>query len=474
MKQTTVPQDVPAGAARLSPWDGISIIIGIVIGVSIFEAPPRIFSNVGSATQGLGVWVLGGVLSLIGALCYAELATAYPRSGGDYVYLTRAYGRWVGFLFGWAQLAAILTASIGAMAYVFANYAAELWNLDRGLWAAWLAALAVAALALVNLLGVVVGKTVQNLLTLVKLFGMGAIAVAGLWWGGEASLAVESKMSGPGLGLAMIFVLYAYGGWNDAAFVAAEVRDRQKNLPRVLLAGTGCIMAIYVLVNAGYLWGLGFEGIRKSPVPAAAVLGTMLGPWGAKGMSLLVMVSALGAVNGMLFTGSRVYASLGSDHRVFAFLGRWSPRFQTPIWSLLTSAGVALLMIFAVGTELGRNAVDGALSLVGGSGLPWKDFGGGFETLVAGAAPVFWLFFLLTGLSLFALREKEPGTLRPFRVPFYPFTPFIFCMTCVYMLHSSLAYARLLALIGIVPVLLGVPLYFLSEGVNVRGEEAAR
>ncbi|MFV1967228.1 MAG: APC family permease, partial [Pirellulaceae bacterium] len=450
---------------RLSPWDGISIIIGIVVGVSIYKAPSLIFNNVAGPWQAMGVWVLGGVLSLIGALCYAELTTTYPRSGGDYVYLTRAFGRWVGFLFGWAQLVAILTGSIGAMAYVFADYAIQLmqgspWDVGPS-FAAWLAAGAVALLTAVNVLGVLVGKTVQNVLTLAKLLGVSGIVVAGFVWGGSEPLTVTQPIRGPGLGLAMIFVLYTYGGWNDAAFVAAEVKNRKKNLPRVLLLGTGSIMVIYLLVNAGYMWGLGFEGVRASAAPAADLLQKAVGDWGAKGMCLLVMISALGAVNGMIFTGSRVYMSLGVDHRVFAALGRWHPTLKSPVWALLISAAVCLLMITTVGTEPGRNTLDNAMALFGLPGLPWNNYGGGFDTLVSATAPVFWTFFLLTGLSLFALREIDRDVERPFSVPFYPFTPFVFCVTSVYMLYSSLTYAKQLALIGMVPLALGVPLYFI-------------
>jgi amino acid transporter len=358
------------------------------------------------------------------------------------------------------------------MAYVFADYAVALWSLNVGNGAAWLAAGAVVLLSVVNLFGVVVGKTVQNLLTVGKLIGVLVIVVAGLVWGGDGSLQPTAAKSGPGWGLAMVFVLYTYGGWNDAAFVAAEVRGRRRNLPWVLLLGTGSILVIYLLVNLGYMWGLGFEGVRTSQAPAADVLRKALGDWGSQGISLLVMISALGAVNGMIFTGSRVYASLGADHRVFAFLGRWDPRFRAPIWSLLTSAAVALAMIFTVGTQRGRDLLDGSLTAFRLGRLPWEDFGVGFDTLVSGTAPVFWLFFLLTGLSLFVLRAKDRELERPFSVPFYPVTPIVFCLTSVYMLHSSLTYARQLALLGIVPLLLGVPLYFISRSVSASNAAA--
>lgn len=453
--------------ASLTPWDGVSIIIGIVIGVSIFKVPAIVFQNVSGPVGAMGVWIAGGVLSLIGALCYAELTTTYPQSGGDYVYLNRAYGRWVGFLFGWAQLVAILTGSIGVMAYVFADYAIPLFGLERASsWPAVLATGAVLGLAVVNVLGVIVGKRVQNFLTVAKLLGVGGIIVAGIIWGGKASLVPSESVSGPGLKLAMILVLYAYGGWNDAAFVAAEVRDRRRNLPRVLLIGTGSIMVVYVLANVGYWWGLGFDGVRASQAPAADLLRTVVGDWASVVMSLVVMISALGAVNGMIYTGSRVYASLGADHRLFAALGRWSPRFKSPIWAILVPAAVAIAMICGVGTAEGRGLLDRALTAVGLYPLPWDQFGGGFDTLLAITAPVFWAFFLLTGISLFVLRIKDRDRPRPFSVPLFPLTPLIFCLTSIWMLYNSLDWAKELSLLGIIPLLVGLPLYFLSRQVD--------
>lgn len=443
----------------LGVWDGVSVIVGIVVGVSLFRVPGPIFASVGSAWQGLALWALGGLLSLVGALTYAELATSYPRSGGDYVYLTRAFGPAVGFLFGWAQLVAILTGSIGAMAYVFADYARVWWP---GSSSAALAAAVVVGLTLPNLLGVGVGRRVQNLLTLVKIAGIAGILVAALYAPApEAGLEIGDDLGG--LGFALILVLYAYGGWNDAAFVAAEVRDPGRNVPRVLLWGTASIVLLYLLVNAAYLAALGFAGLRASRAPAAAVLGTVAGTWGERGMSALVMVSALGAIQGLLFTGSRIYASVGRDHGVFRALARWHPRFLTPTRALLAQSAMTLAWIAGVGTAGGRAAIDTALGALAIPGLPWSRFGAGFDTLVAGTAPVFWLFFLGTGVSLFALRRRDPDLARPFRVPLYPWTPLVFCASCLYMLYASLDYARGLAAVGLVPLLLGLPLFLLSR-----------
>ena len=279
--------------AHLGLWDAVSIIIGIVVGTAIFKTPQYVFANVHGPWLGMGCWLLGGVLALLGSLCYAELATTYPRMGGDYVYLTRAFGRGVGFLFGWAQLTVILTGSIGAMAYAFGDYAIELFDGDPA-HSVWLAVGAVVVLTVLNMIGVVFGKSVQNVLTVVKVLGLCGIVVAGFVWGGEASWVSQQPMSGPGFGLAMVFVLYAYGGWNDAAFVAAEVRHRHRNMPLALLLGTGGITAIYLLVNAAFLWGLGFEGVKASSAPAADIAQLAFGPWGAKAISLLVILPIWG------------------------------------------------------------------------------------------------------------------------------------------------------------------------------------
>lgn len=460
MSETPASND--ARPAVLGLWDAVSIIIGIVVGTSIFKSSPMVFNNVSSAGAGMALWALGGGLSLVGALCYAELATAYPRSGGDYVYLTKAFGRWIGFQFGWAHLAGILTGSIGAMAFVFAEYSSAFFG--GGEHAEALRAMtAVVLLTGLNILGVIFGKATQNALTAAKVVGLTAIVAAGLFWGGGQSLAATRPMTQVGPSLAMIFILYAFGGWSDAAFVAAEVRDARRNIPRALLCGIAGIAAIYLLVNLGYLRGLGFEGLRDSRTPAADVLAAWLGTRGQQAMSLLVMVSSLGALNGLVFTGSRVHATLGTDHRLFGWLGRWHPTLGTPVIALVVQSLVTVTLITLVGIPEGRGGLNRALAAVGLNPIPWDQYGGGFETLVSATAPVYWLFFLLTGLALFVLRFRDPATERSFRVPFYPVTPAIFCLMCAWMLKASLAYAGKLSLIGFVPLALGAPAYWWSE-----------
>jgi amino acid transporter len=460
-----VSEPVPAPeqeAAVLSVWDAVSLIIGIVIGSTVFKMSGTIFSNVPDPWTGLGIWILCGGLSFVGALCYAELATTYPRLGGEYNYLSRAFGRPVGFLFGWSQLAIIQTGSIGALSYVFAEYAVKVFDAGDAA-VVWLALGAVVGLTGLNCLGIRSGKWTQNLLTSAKALGLVMLIVAGFSATGSASLEVIRPPEKDGWPLAMILVLYAYGGWNDAAFVAADVRDRKRNIPRALLFGIGIIAACYVLLNAAYLATLGFEGLRGSRQPASDAMAKVFGRIGERSISVLVMVSALGSVNGLVFSVARLHATVGADHSVFALMGRWSKWSRAPVWSLLVQGAVASSMIFCVGTDAGRTTVDSSLAVIGAKPVPWGKYYGGFETLYAASAPIFWLFFLTTGVSYFVLWWKDHNVERPFRAPLFPLCPLLFIAMCGFGLYSATVYAAPLLPLIAVPFLLGIPVYIASE-----------
>jgi basic amino acid/polyamine antiporter, APA family len=495
---------------QLGLWDAISIIVGIVIGTTIYKVPWLIFSNTANPTWGLMVWVIGGLIALIGAFCYAELATTYPKAGGDYYYLSRGFGPGTGFLFGWAQLTVVMPASIGAMAYVFADFFQKAFFPNQVLefkvpigaheyifdpYFA-IAAIAVLAVAFTNILGVFLGKLVQNLLTFAKILGLGALIICGLcWyepgaWDPVPTVTTPPQTAPAYLGtLAIILVMYAYGGWNDSAFVAAEMRNPKRNIPRALFLGIGIIVLVYILVNAAYINHIGWENIRNynpgtdAPLPTQVIAGSPLSEWGGLGMSLIVMVSALGAVNGLTFTGARVYATLGSEHRLFGWMGHWRPGRGAPIMALLVQALLTLFIVAAITTQQGHTAINDALGYVNvglakatdavqvvdeNRWIPpidvdskWRS-GDGFEKLVDHTAPVFWLFFLATGLSLFLLREKNPTVPRPYSVPWYPVVPLLFIYSCAWMLYQATDYVKWRCLFALVMVLLGLPLYWLS------------
>jgi basic amino acid/polyamine antiporter, APA family len=497
--------DQPAGHGKLGLWDAVGIIVGIVIGTVIYAKAGTIFFFCLDPIWGLLVWVLGGLIALIGAFCYAELATTYPRAGGDYFYLSRAFGPCTGFLFGWAQLAVVMPASIGLMAYIFAEYflrvfdPGQTWQFEVPLRERTvvfepnfaIAAMAVALLTFTNMLGVFLGKTVQNILAIAKLVGLVGIIVAGFCWYQPGAWEYTVKPANtPYIGtLAIILVMLAYGGWNDAAFVAAEIRNPKRNIPRALLFGVGIIATVYVLVNAAYINNVGWDNIANidSASLPTLVIGSALGENGSKAMMILIMVSALGAVNGLIFTYARVLATLGADHRLFGWMGYWRPGRGSPIVALLLQALLTIFILGALTTEYGHNAVNDALGYINeglarvskqveaideNRSIPPIEFEkqwqpeAAFDNLVARTAPVFWFFFLLTGLSLFILREKDKGTPRPFSVPLYPIVPLIFCNACAWMLYQATDYVKWHALFAIAIVLLGLPLYLFSRLIS--------
>lgn len=447
---------------QLGVWDSVSIIVGIVIGVGIHETAPTVMANAGSAGMTMLCWVVGGILSLMGALCYAELASAYPRSGGEYCYLTRAFGRSTGFLFGWSQLTVVRTGNVGMMSFIFAEYAAKLWNLGPTA-TVFLAIAAPLTFSGLNILGVVVGTLTQNLLTILKLIGFTAIAFAGLVFGGDTPKDSVASSVTPNLGFAMLFVLFTYGGWNDAALVTAEIRDSRRNIVRSLIIGVAVITVVYLLVNAAYLNALGYEAARQSSGIAAEALKLAFGDHAARVMSVIVMISALGAVNGIIFTGARIYATMGEDHWFFAWLSRWHPRLGTPVWSILTESAITIALILVLGTITGRGLIDNVLEAFGWQ-IAWE--GRPFNNLFQWCAPFFWLFFCLTGLALFVLRWKEPKVDRPFKTPLYPWTPLGFCAASAWCLYSSITYAGKLLVLGAIPVLIGIVMYLCSNRKN--------
>jgi basic amino acid/polyamine antiporter, APA family len=453
--------DTDGAHRQLSVWDAISLIVGIVIGSSIFKTPPLIFSNVASTSQVLWLWVIAGAASFAGALVYAELATTYPRCGGEYNYLTRAFGPFVGFGFGWSQLVIIQTSSIGALALLSAEYLLAVWS-NCPVSSTTLAIVTVCGLTLGNVLGMRTGTLLQNGLTILKLAGLMTMITAGLAFGDADPWPEPQPVTGPGWSLALILILYAYGGWNDAAFVAAEVRHGAKNIPKALLGGLGLITLLYLLVNMAYLRALGGTGIRETDRPAAATLGLCFGPAAEFAANALIWLSALGGVNGLIYSVSRLYATMGEDHRVFRWLSQRN-RHGAPQASLVIQGVLTVGMLVTVGTEVGREAINRGLAMVRLPVINWSDYGGGFESLVAGAAPAFWAFFVLNAIGYFVLRWTDATRPRPFVAPLFPITPLVFLAVCGWMLYSSTVYARGLLMVMIWPLLLGWPVYWFSQ-----------
>jgi amino acid transporter len=429
----------------LTVWDGIVLICGMVIGAGIFKAPSIVAANTSSGAEFLAAWVLGGVISLCGALVYAELATRHPETGGEYAFLSRGMGRGVAFVFAWSRMTVIQTGAIAAVAFVFGDYASEIWRLGDNSSAIY-AAIGIIALTALNVAGTVESKGLQRIMQVLLFAGLAFLIVAGLMASAPAKPAAAS--SGGSFGLAMIFVLLTFGGWNEAAYLSGEVRNARRNMIRILLGGILTVTAIYLLVNVAYLAALGLGGMKQSKAVAADVVRAVAGDKGAMLLAFIVCLAALTTINAAIFTGARTTYAMGRDFTIFRALGAWRERGSTPANALLLQGAIALVLVWA------------------GSFTP-----DGFSAMVAYTAPVFWTFFYLTGTTLFLFRERGAEQ-AAFRVPLYPHVAIAFAVACAYMLYSSVDYIRNpdfgpkfgnMVLTGLVVMLVGIPVYFLAK-----------
>lgn len=409
-----------APRALLRRRDAVAIIVGIVIGAGIFRTPPLVAQIAGDGGWALALWVAGGLVSLVGALCYAELAATYPHAGGDYHFLTRAFGRDVSFLYGWARATVINTGSIALLAFVFGDYASRLVDLGPRSPALW-AALLVVALTAVNVASLAVSARTQNWLTVFEVTGLVVIVVAGFVVApsapGETSWFATTPSYGT-LGFAMVFVLLTYGGWSEAAYVSAEVSGGRRAILQALVVSLLVLTVLYVAVNAALLYGLGYAALAASKAAPADLVARAFGARAGEALAAFVAVATLTSINATMLVGARSTYALGRDWPALRRLGGWNATRGTPTQALLLQGGLALALI--------------------GFGALEKD---GFEAMVEFTAPVFWGFLTLTGAALIVLRLRDRDAARPFRVPLYPLTPLAFIAVCGFLFWSSVSYA---------------------------------
>jgi amino acid transporter len=428
----------------LSVGDGIFLTVGMIIGALIFKAP----SMVAGATSGplpfLLAWLLGGAISLCGALVYAELASRHPHTGGEYVFLNEGMGRGAAFLFAWSRMTVIQTGAIAAVAFVFGDYASEIFSFGAHSSALW-AAGATIVLTVLNLVGTLQSKALQKVMETALIAGLVLFSVAAIVIGGTPKPATGSGSGS--FGFAMIFVLLAYGGWNEAAYLAGEVRDARRNMTRILVWGVVAVTVLYLLVNLAYLAVLGHSGIRDSKAVAADVMRIIAGEKGAVVLALMVCISVLTTMNAAIFTGARTSWAFGRDFRLLRFLGDWRETGSTPANALVLQGAITLLLVAA------------------GAATP-----DGFNAMVAYTTPVFWTFMYLVATSFFLLRDRKDQP--AFSTPFFPHVPVVFCIACLYMLWSSIDYVRdpdygpkfgWAVGAGLVVMAAGIPLYFTSR-----------
>ena len=436
----------PASAPRpqLSLFDCICVIVGIIIGSGIYKTSPLITSQTTGVSQSLldsgilpaglndpsvlplvvliATWLLGALIALCGALCYAELASAYPHHGGDYVYLKRSFGPGVGFFFVWCEFWIVRPANIGAVGFVFSEYFLRLFGLQVTPWlTTGVTAGAVVLLTVMNVLGVRSGIRTQNTLSVIKVVGLILIFLVAFLLpvrAGFESVPFDSGSAGGSFALAVVLIMFTLGGWNDLAFVSGEVKNPKRNMFLALVLGLACVTGVYILVTLAFVHGLGFGGVVQAQEVASDLLQSRLGSIGSGLISGLICVSTLGAINGMLYAGARIYYALGKEHPSFSYVGVWNSRWGGPVRGLWAQTLIALGLI--VGFGLYEN---------------------GFTRLVNFSTLFFWSFFFLVGVSLFILRFKEPEHPRPYRVFGYPVVPILFCLSSIYVFYSSTNYA---------------------------------
>src|SRR5881396_2288190 len=470
-------RDQPRLIPALGIFSATMLVAGGVIGSGIFRKPGVMAAQVGSPELLLGVWLLAGIVSLLGTLSNAELASMMPRTGGQYVFLQRAYGPFVAFLYGWALFAVIQSGSIAALSYVFAEYTTRLTPLPEApatlaaiafhlpligdvapfkeLGVKGLASVLILVLTIVNYLGVRFGGVVQNVFSIAKMSAMVGLAVAvavapGV--GQVTNLTEDSAVIHPSglawwaaVAAALQGAFWAYDGWHKITYIGGELKSARRDLPRSLILGILLVTGLYLLLSAVYSFVLPIEDMARSRLVAAEVAERCFAG-GGRWIAVAVMLSTFGAANAVILTSARVYFSMGAEGMFPALLGKAHPRFHTPAAALVVQAGWSILLLFS----------------------------GTFDTLTDTLIFVSWFFYAANAGAVVALRRREPDALRPFKVPWYPLVPVLFVgFGMVYLVltlcNDVAAYrkaaadgkpALLNSALGAALVLSGTPIYF--------------
>ncbi len=422
---------------RLGARHAAALCVGMVVGAGIFKTSPMVAQALPEAWQLYLAWALGGVLSFIGALCFAEMAAAFPDAGGDYHFLRRAFGARLGFLFAWSRFAVIHTGSMALLGFVFGDYLAQAVDLSPWLGthaSALLASTLIVVLTGLNLLGVRVGLGTQLGLTALVIAGLLLLGTgAGVQHLAHLPAATQGAATPQAdWGMAMVFVFLAYGGWSDAATLSAEMRDDRRGIVRALLVGLGVVLALYLLANWAYVRVLGLPGLARSEAPAADLMRLAFGRGGELLMVGVVTLTALSVMNAILIAGPRTTYAAARDLAAEWRLSQWNARRGTPSAAVVATSAVALLLV-ALG-DITR---------------------GGFSTMVDYLSPVYWAFLTLSGAAVIVLRRREPHAPRPFRVPLYPVLPLLFCACSAYLLWSSVVYVKAGAVLGVAVLAIG-------------------
>ncbi|HEV8599107.1 MAG TPA: amino acid permease [Gemmatimonadales bacterium] len=423
-------------ARRLGLFSGTMAVIGGIIGSGIFLNPAIVGARVGTATLTLVAWIAGGVVALLGAFIFGELAARIPRVGGGYAYLREGFGTLPAFLYGWALLLMIATGAIAAVAFTFASYAGALFGLPPGA-LPWVAAGAIALLSALNYVGVRPAAWTQNVLTVLKLAALAILIFAALL------LPVTQQQSAPeprvlsgfgsiaaALATAFVPVLFSYGGWQQTNFIAEELIDAERNLPKALVLGVAAVVLVYLLANLAYLRALGVAGLGSSTAPAADTMTAVLGPRGRTLISVGILISTLGFLDLVIMVSPRVYQAMAADGLFFQSFARLHPGFRTPTTAIIAQGLWACLLL---------------ITRTYGQLLDWVTFAD-------------WIFFGATAATLVVYRRQERGRATSgFRLPGYPWTLVLFILASLYVVAGSLRSNPWNAVRGALLLAAGIP-----------------
>jgi amino acid transporter len=435
---------------QLGLWSAVAVVAGITIGSGIFRTPAGVASRLPGPLPIFMVWIAGGLVALCGALTLAEVAGAFPETGGIYVFIRRGFGDFWAFLFGWAELSVIRAAAVGAIATTFAEYFLRVLGYDPTVapyndWVHYVAAGAIAVISALNYVGVRWGSLIQNATTIAKYFGLLFIILVALAIGLPKTGGHFTPMTPPGsfsiapFGLALVSVLWAYDGWADLAFISGEVKNPGHNLPRALIWGTLAVIAIYLLANIAYLGVMSVDEMRTSKLVAADVALKLIGPAGVTFVAITVMLSTLGTLNGSILTNPRVFFAMAADGLLFRKVAAVHPRYQTPYVAITLTAVLGIVFVML------------------------RTFEQLADTFVTAIIP----FYALGVASIFVFRKRGGADYQPtYRTPLYPITPIIFVLAIAYLLGNAMLDASsrgpTLAIFGVIA--LGIPIYFLTVG----------
>jgi APA family basic amino acid/polyamine antiporter len=436
----------PVGyARRIGLFSATMLVVGGIIGSGIFLNPAIVAQRVGSPRLIVATWTLGALVALLGAFIFSELGARHPAAGGGYVYLRDAFGPLPAFLYGWALLLAIATGAAAAVAVTFASYAAPLLGLAPAS-QPWLAGSAIVVLSAINIVGVRPGSVTQNVFTLLKLAAIGALVVAALVAPPIVGANAATTVAAPdsivlAIGTALVPVLFAYGGWQQTNFVAEEMVDPERNLPRALVLGVVIVAVVYLAVNLTYLQALGVPALAGSRAPAADVMGAYFGDAGRRLIAAGIAISTFGFLNLVILVTPRVYQAMARDGLFFARFAELHPRYRTPVAAIVVQGAWAVCLLLS----------------------------GSYGQLLDYVTFADWIFFGVTAATLFVYRRRGAGAAARYRAPLYPLSVILFCAACLYVVAGAVVSNPWNALRGALLLAAGVPVFAFWSRRRWRG-----